>query len=154
MTMRRKVAAKAATIVVAIVVAILGVVAFALRPGGVLAGTEFAHAVAVVVSLDRLTLEVAPPLAPSRVDVIWHAYASPDGTAPSQVVSAGALAAPIPRVYGENDVEILYAGQRVDTIRQFKTAWWHYHAYSISLKPNEAGRPVAKLTAVGVDAVH
>jgi len=150
MTMRRKVAAVTATIVVAIA----GVIAFALRPGGVLAGTEFAHAVAVVVSLDRLTLEVAPPLAPSRVDVIWHAYANPDGTAPSQVVSAGALAAPIPRVYGENDVEILYAGERVDTIRQFKSAWWHYHAYPISIEPNEAGRPVAKLTAVGVDAVH
>jgi len=148
--MRRKVAAVAATIVVAIA----GVIAFALRPGGVLAGTEFAHAVAVVVSLDRLTLEVAPPLVPSRVDVIWHAQGDPDGTGPSQVVSAGALAAPIPRAYGENDVEILYAGQRVDTLRQFKTAWWHYHAYSISLRPNDAGVPVAKLTAVGVDAVH
>jgi hypothetical protein len=135
----------------------VAVVAFAycLRPGGALCASELAHAVARVASLDRLTVEVAPPLAASKVDVFWRASGD-EGTKNKfrQVVSSGRVVAPIPRGYGENDVEIRYEGRLVAATGQFKTAWWHYHAYRISLRPDAAGSLVATLTATGPDGIE
>lgn len=132
-------------------VALVAMITKRLQPGAGLDQTELAHVVAMVAQLDQVQLEVTPPLDSSRVDIYWHLTAEPQNA--RQIVSGGVLVAPVPRGYGENDVEFRYDGQRVATIRQFKTAWWHYHHYRIALAPNRAGRPAASLSAVGVDRV-
>ena len=138
----------------AVVVAVVafGFVGRSLRPGGVLCGTELAHVVGMVHSFDRLSVEVDPPLVSSRVDVFWNATSDAGEPTRVQVVKGGAVVSPLPRVYGENDVEIQYEGHPVATIRQFKTAWWHYHAYRVGVQ-SVAGHPAARLTATGVDAM-
>jgi hypothetical protein len=110
---------------VVLAVGVFGVVATACRPGGRLAGSEYAHAVSLVVNLGRATLDAGPGVERAKVRITEY---NPEWREPI-IIFDGRAFATIPHEYGENDFLIEYGGARICAFRHFRFSNWHVADY-------------------------
>lgn len=95
------------------------------RPGGPLAGSEFAHAVSLFVNLGRATLDAGPGVERAKLQITEY---NTEWNSPITIFDGTAFEA-IPHEYGENDFLIEYGGARICAFRHFRFSNWHVADY-------------------------
>ncbi len=145
---------KVLTVVALSGVAVMPPMAVALKPGGSLAGTEVGHVLALFLRLDQSQVKAGPGLSMEQVDVYWSGWVEGPGETRVRILHNGKPDQSFPREYGENDFSVFYSGKPVlERQRQFKTAWWHYHTYTINVSRLKEGQLSAYLASTGPDQI-